>query len=89
MLAVLIYFMTLVYVICCRIIDDGFMGRKLGKNWASFVLNQYFGVSLAELESHIRTVGYQGEILISGIRRSGPLCAAIILAVLLLSLNTF
>jgi len=52
-------------------------------------LNQYFGVSLAELESHVRTVGYQGEIFISGIRRSGPRCAAMILAVLLQTLNTF
>jgi len=60
------------------------MSRKLGRNWSSFVLNQYFGVYLAGVASHVRTVGYQGEILISGIRRSCPLCAAMILA-----LNTF
>jgi hypothetical protein len=89
MVAVSICFMTLAYVILRRIIDDGFMGRKVGRNWSSFVLKQYFRVFLAELESHVRTVGYHGENLMSGIRRSGPLCAAMILAVLLLSLNTF
>jgi hypothetical protein len=56
------------------------MSRKLGRNWSSFVLNQYIGVSLAGDESHVRTVGYQVEILISGNRRSCPLCAAMILA---------
>jgi hypothetical protein len=89
MLAVLICFMTLVYVICRRITDEGFMNRKLGMNWCSFVLKQYFRVSQAEFWSHVRTVDYQGENLISGIRGSGPLHAAMILAVLLLSLNTF
>jgi len=64
MLAVLICFMTLVYVICRRITDDGFMSRKLGRNWSSFILKQYFGVSLAELENNVRPVDYQGKNLL-------------------------